>query len=266
MPYAKFKEIIDKIGDSLFFVGLWNYGEPLLNPELSRMIAYCSKKGIVTVLSTNGILLDRAKSLDLFAAGLKYLIICVDGITEDVYREYRNTAKLAEVENNVRQACILKQEKKSKFPILELQFIVMKGNEHQVDGFFPLAYSWGLDRATLKKVSTLKSFKLANDFLPQNDQYLLDCYKDTGLRKGFCSIPWQTLVINADGGVIPCCSDYFSIEKMGNIFIEDISKIWNNRYIDFRRRIKQNINSSDICSYCPHGSGDAGSFIAARQF
>ncbi|MFA5725407.1 MAG: radical SAM protein [Candidatus Omnitrophota bacterium] len=269
MPYAEFKEIIDKIGDCLIFVGLWNYGEPLLNPELNKMIAYCSKKGIVTVLSTNGTLLDRAKSLDLFAAGLKYLIICVDGVTEEVYQEYRNTAKLAEVENNVRQVCDLKKEKRSKFPVIELQFIVMKGNEHQVDEFFPLAYSWGLDRAVLKKVSMLKDIKLADDFLPRNDNYLLDCYKSTGksIPKGFCDIPWQTMVVNSDGWVVPCCSDYFSLEKTGNVFVDSIDKIWNNNnYIKLRSRMKNDINPLGVCNNCPHHSGHTGSFISARNF
>lgn len=268
MPYAKFKEIIDKIGDYLIFVGLWNYGEPLLNPDLSRMVEYCSKKGIITVLSTNGTLLNQAKSLDLFAAGLKYLIICVDGVTENVYQKYRNMAKLSELENNVRQACNLKKEKKLKFPVIELQFIVMKDNEHQLNDFFSFARSWGVERASLKKFSAFRNFESINEFIPQNDDYVLDCYKKTGdIYKNFCPVPWQGLVINSNGWVVPCCSDYFCIKKIGNAFTEDIDEMWNNNsYVEFRRQIRKDINLIDICCNCPHSSGQMGSFISVRQF
>lgn len=141
ISYSQFKEIIDKIGDYLIFIGLWNYGEPLMNPELSKMIEYCSKKGIITILSTNGILLNGENSLSLLAAGLKYLIIYVDGISDDIYKKYRNTAQLTQIKNNVKWVCDLKKEKKFMFPIVELQFIVMKDNKHQVNNFFSTACS-----------------------------------------------------------------------------------------------------------------------------
>ncbi|MFZ2602420.1 MAG: SPASM domain-containing protein, partial [Candidatus Omnitrophota bacterium] len=95
----------------------------------------------------------------------------------------------------------------------------------------------GVDRASLKKFSMLRDYKLVNEFIPKNDDYVLDCYKNTGdFRKNFCHVPWQSLVVNSDGWVVPCCSDYFSVEKMDNVSVEDVDKIWhNNKYIKFRR-------------------------------
>lgn len=268
MPYDNLTRVIDKIGDYLIFVVLWNYGEPLLNPNLDRMIEYCSKKGIITVLSTNGNLLSKERSLGLFSAGLKYLIVCVDAVTDDIYQKYRGAVKLSEIKNNIVQACKLRKENKLKFPVIELQFIVMRENEHQVDDFLLMAYSWGVDRASLKKFSALLGSGPLDEFMPLNNNYLLDCYKKPGsIRKGFCFVPWQSLVINSDGWVLPCCSDYFCTEKMGNILEEDISQIWNNsRCIKFRRQIKHDINSIDICRDCPHDSGQSGSFVLTKQF
>jgi radical SAM protein with 4Fe4S-binding SPASM domain len=268
MPYDNFKKVIDEIGDCLIFVVLWNYGEPLLNSDLGKMIDYCSGKGIITVLSTNGSLLSKERSLELFNAGLKYLIICVDAVTEDIYQKYRGTVKLSEIKNNITQTCNLKKKNKLRFPIIELQFIVMKENEHQASDFFLMAGSWGVDRASLKKFSALRSSGALDEFMPLNSDYLLGCYKSPGfIQKNFCFVPWQSLVINSDGWALPCCSDYFCTEKMGNIFEEDINQIWNNsRCIQFRRRIKYNINSIDICRDCPHDSGQSGSFISTRQF
>ncbi len=268
MPYNNFKDIIDKIGDSLIFVVLWNYGEPLLNPDINKMVEYCSRKGIITVLSTNGILLKQKKSLELFNAGLKYLIICVDAGSEDVYQKYRGAVKLSEIQNNISRACRLKRESKSKFPIIELQFIIMKGNEHQVDDFYSMAVFLGADMVSLKKFSALRRSGSLNEFMPLNSEYILDCYKKAWpIRKNLCPVPWQSLVINSDGSVLPCCSDYFSTQKFGNIFEEDIRAVWNNNeYVEFRRQIKHNIRFIGICCDCPHDSGQAGSFISTKQF
>ncbi len=268
MSYSQFKEIIDKVGDYLIFIGLWNYGEPLVNPELYKMIGYCSKKNIITILSTNGILLNEENSRSLLAADLKYLIICLDGISDDIYKKYRNTAQFTQIKNNIIGFCELKKKNRSRFPIVELQFIVMRDNEYQVNNFFSTVCSWGVNRASLKKFSMLRNHRTVNEFMPKNEDYRLDCYKKAGhFRKIFCRVPWQSFVVNSDGWVVPCCSDYFSAEKMGNVFTDDVKEIWNNsNYIKFRRNIRQNINSVGICINCPHSCGQAGDFISVRQF
>jgi radical SAM protein with 4Fe4S-binding SPASM domain len=268
MSYNDFKKIIEEVGDYLIFVALWNYGEPLLNPDIAKMIGYCSSKGLITILSTNGNLLTPGKSLELFTAGLKYLIIGIDGVSEDTYQRYRSAGKLSEIEYNVREAHNLKKANEFKFPIIDLQFIVMKDNERQAESFFPLARAWGAERASLKRFIMFKDTGFRDEFVPQNENYVLDCYKKgNSIYKNFCPTPWQALVIDSNGWVVPCCSDYFSKKNMGDAFRQDLKKIWNNNiYMAFRREIKNNINSIDICSNCCNNSGQSGSFISVRQF
>jgi len=54
MDFALFKKIIDEIGDYVFLILLWDWGEPFLNPSIYEMISYARQKGIRTVSSTNG--------------------------------------------------------------------------------------------------------------------------------------------------------------------------------------------------------------------
>ncbi len=267
MPLEKFTPLMEQLGPQLIFAALWNYGEPFLNRDLPKMVEACSRQGIVSVLSTNASLLEREQCLNLMAAGLKYLIISVDGVTEDVYQHYRVGARLSDLEKRVRALCGLKKEMRSAFPFVEVQLIVMRGNEHQVGEFLPMMRAWGADRVSLKKFSALRRSDAGCEMLPLKGGYRLDCHKDRGEVFGkFCAAPWQMLVVNADGGVVPCCSDYFSARRMGNVFYENVDEIWNNgSYGALRQQMRENRAAVDICADCPHRSGQAGSFIAAKH-
>jgi len=76
-----FKRIVDEIRDASELVFPWGLGEPLLNPDVFRMIRYCRDAGLYTVLSTNATLLDEERSRLLIEAGLDHLIIAFDGAT-----------------------------------------------------------------------------------------------------------------------------------------------------------------------------------------
>ena len=267
MPLCKFKKIIDELSDYLIFVVLWNYGEPLLHEDLEEMVAYCSQKGIISIVSTNGLLLERQRSIKLISAGLKYLIVSVDGANKQVYDKYRKGSDFEKVARNVKGVCLLRRQMRSAFPIVELQCIVMKHNEFQVEHFFHMAELWGADRASLKKFSTLLRYGYPGNFLPENNRFILEAFREgKDVHKRFCVTPWRSLVINSDGNIIPCCSDYFSIRKIGNAFSDNIRDVWNNqKYIEFRKAIKENISAVEICSDCPHVGAQEGDFARTKQ-
>jgi MoaA/NifB/PqqE/SkfB family radical SAM enzyme len=53
MSLEGFKSIIDDMRDYLLFIVLWDWGEPLLNPDLPDMTRYAAEHDIKTVASTN---------------------------------------------------------------------------------------------------------------------------------------------------------------------------------------------------------------------
>ena len=58
-------------------------GEPLLHPDLDRVIARIRRRGIVATVITNGYLLTKKRIEKLNAAGLDYLQISIDNVTPD---------------------------------------------------------------------------------------------------------------------------------------------------------------------------------------
>ncbi len=59
---------------------LFSGGEPLMRPELFEFAEYAQKVGLRTVLSTNGVLIDRAMATRIRDTGFTYAGISLDGI------------------------------------------------------------------------------------------------------------------------------------------------------------------------------------------
>lgn len=63
-----------------------------------------------------------------------------------------------------------------------------------------------------------------------------------------CRWPWNSAYIAANGDVVPCCMIGDSgVVKMGNVFAEPFSQIWNN---DKYRTLRRRIANDDIPNYC----------------
>lgn len=62
MRFDLFRKVIDELKGSVRDVYLHHRGEPLLNPDLFRMIAYAEAAGVRTRFHTNGTLLTEEKA------------------------------------------------------------------------------------------------------------------------------------------------------------------------------------------------------------
>lgn len=82
------KSLIDSLADFGVPVFLFSGGEPLMRPDLFELGEYANEKGIRTVISTNGTLIDDAAAEKIKDAGFSYVGISLDGIgqTNDRFR------------------------------------------------------------------------------------------------------------------------------------------------------------------------------------
>ncbi len=79
---AEAKAMIDDLAAFGAPVLLFSGGEPLLREDLYELGAYARARGIRTVISTNGTLIDRAAAARIREAGFSYVGISLDGIRE----------------------------------------------------------------------------------------------------------------------------------------------------------------------------------------
>ena len=145
MELELFKSLIDQVGEYVFLILLWEWGEPFINPRIYEMISYAKQRGIKLVTSTNGHLFARKENAEkVVRSGLDTLIFALDGISQETYERYRRDGQLETVLQGIRNVVEAKKALGSKTPLINLRFIVMQHNEHEVGKLHELAESLGV--------------------------------------------------------------------------------------------------------------------------
>ncbi len=260
MPLKQFKRILDQMGPYLLHLTLWNQGEPFLNPHLVEMIRYAKARKMTVLTSTNGHFLDDGEMAEgLIRAGLDDLIISLDGISPLTYRGYRKGGDLDRVLRGIGRLVRTKKRLHSSRPFIELQFLIMKHNEHEIESFRSMAKRLGVNRISLKTLQ-VETLSEARRFLPRRRSYRRYHVENGTIRlRGklghHCRWIWFCPVINSDGTVCPCCFDKDNQIPLGNAFdSQPMNDIWHGQpYRTFRRRILTARDRIPLCQNCSEG-------------
>ncbi|WP_027719423.1 radical SAM/SPASM domain-containing protein [Desulfovirgula thermocuniculi] len=91
------QKLIDDLASFKVPVLLFSGGEPLLREDFFALASYAAARGLRTVLSTNGTLIDRRTAARLREAGVSYVGVSLDGVgeTNDRFRGHRGAFKAA---------------------------------------------------------------------------------------------------------------------------------------------------------------------------
>lgn len=268
MEFNLFKKAIDEMGDYVFLILLWDWGEPFLNPSIYEMISYAKQKGIKLVSSTNGHLFKKREEAEkLISSGLDSIIFAVDGISQETYEPYRQGGSLESVLQGIRTVVARKRDLKSKTPLINLRFIVMKHNEHEIPKLKELARSLQVDALTLKTLNPVnRDFyaqdksedRIQNDFLPEDHFYRRFKYDTTGLnviqvKQNSCKQLWNNPVIHWNGTVCTCSYDPKEKHVLGDLHQEPFKKIWDGTaYRSLRCQFRKGWKKLPLCGDCSY--------------
>lgn len=261
MSLDTFNNIIDKMGDDLFFLLLYHQGEPYINKCFLDFVKQAKSKNIYTTTSTNAHYFSDEVIYATIDSGLDSMIVSLDGVTQDVYEHYRVKGKVDKVLQGTQRFMEIKKQRGAKTPLIALQFLVMKHNEHQLEDVKKLAKEIGVDRLLIKNIEVHNSQE-ARDWLPLNEKfsrYNFDGQTLTvkGQSRKSCSRVWNSSLINWDGSLVPCCFDKNGDHELGNINSDKSFKQlwWGKAYKAFRKNLVTNRDSIDICRNCNQGLG-----------
>lgn len=237
-----FRSAIDQLRGVLYRVGLFNWGEPLLHPDILEMIAYARERDMATAISSNLSFRRPGLAQGLVESGLEHLIVSLDGTTQEVYEQYRVGGRLDLVLDNVREIVDRKRSRGSRFPFVEIQFIVMRQNEHQVPDVERLGPHLGADTVTLiPAFVNIDNEADAAKWLPREERLSRYDYTSKADRLltqvETCEWLYRTAVVQWDGKVAPCCYWLGEETTFGDLRRDAFAEIWNNELFREARRV-----------------------------
>lgn len=212
----------------------FNYrGEPLLHPDIIKMVKYAKDKGILEVqFNTNGLLLNEKKAEKLIDAGLDRIIFSFDGATKETYEKIRRGSNYDTVVKNIKNLVKIRNKKGLKRPLVRVQMVKMSENKNEIGDFIKMWLSVANRLAVNAERNRLRVKKKLEHFP--------------------CSQIWQRLMICWNGQVRMCCGDWYGEVVLGNIKEMNVYDIWHGKKLNRIRKLhtERNFDKIPICAHC----------------
>jgi pyruvate-formate lyase-activating enzyme len=199
-----YDRVLDELGDYLFQCQIFGQGEPLMNWRLTRqIIERTHARRIFTEVSTNAKLLDEEVADDIVDCGLDYLVCAIDGVSQESYETYRVGGRLDDAMAGLRHVLAARARKKSSL-MIEWQFLVHAGNEHEL----PTAYRMAAALGVPLRVAPLRGMEwdaaLEERWLPESGPWTYRFDPARPLNDFPCYFLWRSLVLNSNSKVARC--------------------------------------------------------------
>ncbi len=250
-----FCELIDAIWPSTTTLLYYFMGEPFLNRHSYEMIRYARDKGIYVETCTNG---DYVDVEGVLYSDINKISFQLGGMDEATHQRYRVRSSLEKAHKNL-YALIEERRKHPQSAVqIDVGFIVMRHNEHQVDDFLAWANEIGVDTANVIDPCARNLFE-ARAYLPKDRKYWF--YDEQALEQGIlkprhvpdneCPWIWNSIQINWDGEAVPCCRDPKGMHPLGNVFEHGLKQVFNGEAARaFRQQVLDKQGEVDICKLC----------------
>jgi MoaA/NifB/PqqE/SkfB family radical SAM enzyme len=266
----------------LYPVKLHQMGEPMLHPDLVAIVEKAERLGVGIELNTNCGLITPDTIEGLYRAGLTNLILSYQ--TPDagsfktrkaprlVFDDYRDKVRLA-VERKVALSARttleidimntkyadgyrIVSEDEQALAFLE-DWIAFAQRLERRHGLVPRAHDW--DR--------IRSFR----FLDQDENgsrypilegvhliwkrchswgNVIGAHHVAEVKDTYCPAPYDQFVIQWNGDVVSCCTDYEGRTKTANVFAQSIESIWTGEVLKERKRDMLEGRLLDVCAKC----------------
>ncbi|MCP4378679.1 MAG: radical SAM protein [bacterium] len=233
MAMDVFRPVLETLGPTARSLHLYNWGEPLLNPDIIEMCRIASRYPGKTYIASNLNVLEPGQAEGLVSSGLDVLNVSIDGATQEGYQIYRKGGDLAVVLENLRQIAEVRRRDRASRLHVRWQFLVHRGNQHEIEQARGIAREIGVEfkmsriRVGLDKFDTKSIAEMArldDRWLP--DQNGMNRYA-TAKPKSVCSPLWNTVVVNFNGAIGPCCQVFKDSQLFSDGFDGQFDRIWN---------------------------------------
>lgn len=226
MEWDLFTEAVSQIKEfpeAVKQISLSNHGEPLCNRRLPDMVRYIKEKGISDRVSihTNASLLDEEYVLDLADSGIDKVVVSLQGMTAEKYRQVCGAA----VDLNCLYDMLkLFYERKTNTMLhIKVADVALEAGEEEMfyERFLPIA-----DRAFVEKIVPIwKGTEFSEQQLKETVQ---NKYGARFPKQQCCPVLFHTIVVTPAGDVYPC-TQLLSADCLGNIRNVSLVQLWKGK-------------------------------------
>ncbi|MEW5721403.1 MAG: radical SAM protein, partial [Chloroflexota bacterium] len=153
LPWSIFSECIAPHLSRFDLAYLQGWGEPLLHPYLWEMLRAAKRAGCRVGFTSCGNFLDETNGARLLDEGVDILSISFSGATPATHEASRVGSNFRELAANVERIARLKKDRGLAAPTIELHFLMLRANLHELPDFARLATSLGADEVVATNVA-----------------------------------------------------------------------------------------------------------------
>lgn len=219
-------------------VSLENFGETFMDPFFFERAAYARGKGMEVYTISNGSLLNK-RLADRAIFFLDKIRFSVYGITKNVYESIHLGLKYDHVISNIEYLIEERNRRKSRVPKIEVYFLFMDENKHQIEDF---------KRKWMGCVDGIAIWKPHN----WGDGRKYRVFEENE-NKETCGRPAMgPIQVQWNGLVVPCCFDYNSNIVLGDLNSQSLYEIITGpSYDKFRKaHIDKEFSLYPFCDTC----------------
>jgi MoaA/NifB/PqqE/SkfB family radical SAM enzyme len=264
VPLEVLKKLVDQAGMLGIKQALILGGEPFLSPGLFTLIKHVKKQKMISIVVTNGTLLNSDNLSGIESSGLDHLVISLDGSNEAILGAVRGPGVFATIEENIRKF----NEFKTRHPQMATNIsncvTIMQQNIEDLLNIVELSRDWGVVSVVFQPVvanntDQVKSgnisdtnipsekfaqMEMAIDRLiefkkssPENYSYVINSIRNLELIKKYfkgtltrrdrkCYVGFNRFQVTQDNKVYFCVPTENNEVSFGNIQNDSIKDIW----------------------------------------
>ncbi len=201
LDYGIFEEMAKEVKKTTLLIIPYVNGEPFIYKHLDKVLRLLKDLKMGSMLSSNGLLLNK-KNIDLILSeDLDQIKIHVSGFTNKIHQIQHRLGDVELIKKNLKDLSVEMKKRKSNLIVL-VDYILYEHNKHEIDMF--------------KKFN---DDELGFDFniRPGNPKGMEDSEKPQPEVSAInipCEWLWKVMTINWNADLLPCC-DYVTWNKVG---------------------------------------------------
>jgi radical SAM protein with 4Fe4S-binding SPASM domain len=246
--FDKILSDIDKFPVNLKVLRFIGTGEPLLNKDLPLFAEKARKSGKIErlELTSNASLFDSAIAR-ILCPYLDKIIVSIEGLSDSDYIEFAGTPiKFSKIVDNVKQL----YDARGKCEVyVKIHSSAIRGESEKelfFDTFLPIS-----DKAFVENLV---------DLWPETHSQLTSDgearFGGSVISKKVCAQIFKSMMVNANGDVVPCCVDFQRKLMIGNVKDQSLLSIWDSDTLRILRseHLCFNKDKIEVCRDCSYNN------------